>query len=185
MPTPVAPPLTLQIQRDALEKPLPGDILLVERRFAGAVWDVRADLQRLLTTGVSPGDDDMQRLLVLFSWALERVPEGESLGLAATATKIRAVAKQMLAASPPGSPPVREAFGAGLREGVSALLAVAEGPYGENAAVMASAEDLRSTYDPKGQTTPPVQYAGMLEVMRKVQFLLEAILEARRGAAAR
>jgi hypothetical protein len=97
---------------------------------------------------------------------LEGTPEGEAVGVSYSAAKMREAARQMPSAGPAGSPPVRDVFGVGLREGVSTLLALADGPYGDVPRVVERAEALRAAYDPTGDATPPINYAGVLEVMR-------------------
>jgi hypothetical protein len=172
------PPLAEQIRQEALRESPAEGILLAERRFASGVWNFRAEVHRVASTGAPPGDDDLAGLLVLFAWALERAPQGEVVGAGEAANEMREAAQQMRSAGPAGSPPVREAFGRGLRLGVEALLALARGPYGEATEVADRAADLAASLDPAAESLPPVGYAGMVEPMRRAVELMESMIEA-------
>jgi len=153
--------------------------VLADRRFASGVWDLRVEVQRTATLGAPPGDDDMARLLALFAWSLERAPSGEVVGAPQVAMEMRKAAREMRSAGPPGSPPVRDAFGRGLRLGVETLLALARGPYGDANEVAARADELSEQFSPSNDFLPAPGYAGMVEVLRRTVFLMESMIQAR------
>ncbi|TKD03083.1 hypothetical protein [Polyangium fumosum] len=171
-------PLVRQIQQAALRASPPPDIYVALARFARPLADFSIALRRTELGGMPPGDADMDRLLRLFAFTLEEVPEGEPMGTRLAAEEMQQAAVGMRGPGLPGSPPRREAFVHGLSVGVETLLAVAHGPYGGATSDLTDrAAELESSYEAAMAEPQPMPYEVGLDVLRRSLLVLKAIEE--------
>ncbi|MDI1448551.1 hypothetical protein [Polyangium sp. 6x1] len=172
------PPLTRQIQQEAMRVSPPPDIYVASERFAERLSDFSIALRRTELGGMPPGDADMNLLLRLFALTLEELPAGERVGTSVAAAEMQEAAEAMRTPEfgLPGSPPRREAFVHGLSVGAETLLALAYGPYGGAGQDLADrTAELESSYEAAMAEPQPMPYEVALGVLRRSLLVLKVM----------